>query len=147
VIGKHLESGETQTMFCCVFTPDEAGVYPLSMEVGILDGGVYRFYESLITEVAVPEDTATLTDDIVTAIEILSVSKHDRSKVNKALKRIMDVQEREVASQKDIEQNIHDLLKAVDALLSITSADVSGIRLQIDALLGFWQGEAYFSEE
>ena len=42
-----------------------------------------------------------------------------------------------------MEQNIRDLLKAVDALNSITGADMADMRMKMDGLLELWEGKAY----
>jgi len=42
-----------------------------------------------------------------------------------------------------MEQNISDILQAVDALISLNGVDVSAIRLQLDNLLRIWEGRYY----
>ena len=56
---------------------------------------------------------------------------------------INDVKTRTVRSFLDAEKNIHDILKAVDAVLSIESADTSEIRLMMAELLKTWEAKAY----
>ena len=48
-------------------------------------------------------------------------------------------------SYHDVEQNIFDVLKAIDALISINGIDVSAIRLQLDTLLRIWEGRYYLN--
>ena len=49
------------------------------------------------------------------------------------------------ASARDIEKNISDMLRAIDALISLNGIDVSAIRLQLDTLLRIWEGRYYLN--
>jgi hypothetical protein len=54
------------------------------------------------------------------------------------------VQSRRIKHIHDIEENIQDILKAVDSLISITSTDISEVRLLIDGFLEVWEARWYF---
>ncbi len=56
-----------------------------------------------------------------------------------ARKYIENVQKRVIQKEDDIEKNIHDIIKAIESLLEITSADTSTVRLMIDELLRIWE--------
>jgi hypothetical protein len=51
------------------------------------------------------------------------------------------VQRRTVVTGRDIQRNIDDTMEAIDSLLSITSADISEIRLMMDVLLEVYLGK------
>lgn len=139
----HLEPGETKTIRYCALAPDEAGTYTLNTEVGYIEAGEYIKYQDLSTDLVVQKDSEAMTGDIIRALQGLDASKKDQPKIKDAVKHIEKVMSRAILEPKDIKKNIHDLLKAVGALLSVTSADVSGVRLLLDDLLVFWEAEWY----
>lgn len=146
VINLHLEANGTKTVLYHVLTPDSRGTYPLQTEVGYMDNGTYNFYQSLSEEIYVGKDTSTMTNDIITALYSLSVSGQESSKVNNAIVYIHNVQSRVITSEMDIERNIDDILKAINSLLTVTSVDISALRLMMDDLLMVWEGKRYFYE-
>jgi len=135
-----LEADETKTILYYALTPDKTGTYTLQTEVGYMEGGTYNFYQSLSAEIVVDKDAATMASDIITALKALPVSGQERAKVNNAVKYIENVQGRAITSEQDIEKNIHDILKAINSLLSVTGIDISEIRLMMDRLLEIWEG-------
>lgn len=143
VINIHLEPNETKAVLYYASAPDRADTYILQTEVGYMENGGYNFYQSLSTEIVINQDTATIESDILTALNALSVSGQDRAKVNNAIRYIQNVKNRVILTDADIEQNISDLLKAIDSLLSVTSVDILSIRLMMDELLKAWEGRYY----
>ncbi len=69
------------------------------------------------------------------------VSKKDKSELEDTVEHIEKIQRRAVVAAKDIQRNIDDIMEALDSLLSITSTDVTEIRLMMDALLEVWIGK------
>jgi hypothetical protein len=63
--------------------------------------------------------------------------------VDNAIRNIQNVQNRVILTTTDIEQNIHDILKAIDFLLTVKSADITTVRLLIDELLMTWESRHY----
>ena len=84
-----------------------------------------------------------MTGDIITALKSLSVSGQDKAKVNNAIRYIENMQNRVISKEEDIEKNIHDILKAIDSILSVTSVNISDIRTMMDELLEVWEGGWY----
>jgi len=58
-----------------------------------------------------------------------------------AIEHMERVQRRTVVTGRDIQRNIDDTKEAIDSLLSIMSADISGIRLMMDVLLEVYLGK------
>ena len=142
VINMHLEPNDTKTLLYYALTPDTAGTFTLQTEVGYMDNETYNFYQNISTDIVVAKDTRTITEDIITALNALTVSGQDRAKVNNAIGYIDNVKNRVIATHTDIEQNIHDILKAINSLLSVTSTDISDIRLMMDELLTVWENKS-----
>ncbi len=140
----HIGPDETETVLYYALTPDETGTFTTQTEVGYMDSGSYTSYKSLSTDIVVDKDVATVTGDILGALNALSVSGQDKAKANKAIRDIVNVQTRTVGTANDIEMNISDLLDAVDSLQFITSTDTSDIRLMIDSLIETWEERAYY---
>ncbi|MFH1026004.1 MAG: hypothetical protein V1764_04920, partial [Nitrospirota bacterium] len=144
VINMHLEPNDTKTILYHALTPDTAGTFTLQTEVGYMDNGTYNFYQNLSTDIVVAKDTIAMTGDIITALKALSVSGQEKAKVNNAITYIGNVQGRAIISAQDIEMNIRDILKAIDSILSVTSANTSDIRTMMDELLEVWVSKYYF---
>ena len=139
----HLEADETKTVPYFVLSPDKAGAYTLQTEVGYMDNGTYTFYQNLNAYITVDKDAATMTGDIIAALNALTVSGKDKAKVRDAAKHIEKVQNRATDDKKDIEKNIHYTLKAIESLLYIKGADMSNARLMMDGLLRVLEGRYY----
>ena len=139
----HLEADETKTLPYFVLSPDKAGAYTLQTEVGYMDNGIYTFYQNLNADITVDKDAATLANDIIAALDALTVTGKDKAKVRDAEKHIEKVRNRDIDDKKDIAKNIHYILKAIESLLYIKSADVSNIRLMMDGLLRVLEGRYY----
>jgi hypothetical protein len=137
----HLGPDETKTIYFYALTPDQAGAYALETEVGFLDNGIYQFYQNLSTEIVVDRDSLMMVGDIIRALDSLSVSKKDRSELKDAIEHMEKIHRRGKVTEKDVEKNIDDLLEAIESLLSITSTDISEIRLMMDVLLEVWIGK------
>ena len=143
IIDIHLEADEVKTLPYFVLSPDKTGTYTVQTEVGYIENGTYTFYKNLTSNISVDKDTETMAAEIITALNALTVSGKDRAKVKDAVKYITNVQTRTATDEKEIKKNIHDVLKAIDSLLHAESADVSEVRLMIDALLRVWEGKYY----
>ena len=140
----YINPGETKTIVYDALTPDKLGAYTLQTEVGYLENGVYHYYQTLCQDIVVGKDTANMAGDILQKLNALSVSKHDDLRLNKAIFHIERVQHRRIKHIYDIEENIQDILKAIDPLISMTSTDISEVRLLIDAFLEVWEAKWYF---
>ena len=87
-----------------------------------------------------------MAGDIMPALKSLSVTgKKEKKNLKTAILRMQEVQRREIARKKDIEENIDDILQAIGSLLSITSNHAGEIRLMMDRLLKMWEGKWYFN--
>lgn len=119
----------------------------MKTDAEIKDKGAYRFFQSLSTDIVVDKDTQTVAGDIMAALKALSVTrKKDKEYLKTAIRQMEDVQRREIVKKKDVEKNIDDILQAINSLLSITSNDVTEIRLMMDRLLKMWEGRWYFNK-
>ena len=92
-------------------------------------------------EMVVEKDSAAMADDIIGGLNSLLVSKKDKWRVQEAIERMERVQRRTVVTGRDIQRNIDDTMEAIDSLLSITSAEISQVRLMMDVLLEVYLGK------
>jgi len=142
-----LEAHQTEIIRYYALLPDAAGTYVIETTVGLTaQGTVIPAYESNV-EITVEKDAAALTTDIIDALTSLSVSKKDRLKVQYAIQCLQDLRHGHHGKNEGFEDDIHDILKAVDALVQIESADITEIRLMLDALLRVEQGRFYLSPQ
>ncbi len=139
-----LEAHQIDIIRYYALVPDAAGTYVIETQVVFTAQGiVLPHYESNI-EITVTKDAAALTADIITALNALSVSKKDRAMVQDVVKWLQQVQHGHHGNKEESDQDIHAILKAVDALVQIESADVAQIRLMLDDLLRVEEGRYYF---
>jgi hypothetical protein len=140
-----LAANQIETIRYYALMPDTAGTYVIETQVGFTaQGTVIPAYESNI-EITVEKDAAALAADIIDALNGLSVSKKDRAMVQDAIKWLQQVQHGHHGKKEECEDDIHDILKAVDAVVQIGSADITQIRLMLDNLLRVEEGRCYFS--
>jgi hypothetical protein len=140
-----LAAHQTNIIRYYALVPDAAGTFVIETHVGLTaQGTVIPAYESNI-EITVSKDAAALTADIIDALNALSVAKKDRAMVQDAIKWLQHAQQGHHGKKEEYEDDIQDILKAVDAVAQIESADVTHIRLMLDALLRVEQGRYYFS--
>ena len=139
--GRCPTSGKTETVFFYALAPDKTGTYNVETEIGYLDNGIYDSSQSLRKEIAAKKDSAQMVSDVIRALKSLMVSKKDKWELEDAIQHMESVQRGMVVTVRDIQRNIDDIMEALDSLLSITSTDVSRIRLMMDALLETWKGK------
>lgn len=140
-----LNANETKTMGLFAITPDAIGRYPLTIDVSYLEGGAYKPYQTLSTEIKVEKDSYALINDIIYRLSIAKTALSDGSeseKVEEAIRYIEGVRGRVIYTKDDLEYNIRDLLKAVDAVRAVKSAYME-TRLDMDRLLGIYNGRWY----
>jgi len=126
--------------------PDRAGSYAVKTEIGYIENGNYNFYQNLDLTLKVDKDTAAMAADIINELNRLHASGKDVAKIKNAIRHLENVQRKGLITGKDINKNIHDVLKAADLLVDVKHIDVSYIRLEIDKLLKIWESKYYFSE-
>jgi hypothetical protein len=140
-----LEANQTETIRYYALIPDAAGTYVIETQVGLTAQGiVIPAYTSNI-EITVEKDAASLTADIIAALNTLSVAKKDRAMVQDAIKWLQHLQHGHHGKKEECEDDIQDILKAVDAVVQIESVDIAQIRLLLDDLLRVEEGRYYFS--
>jgi len=142
----HLDSGETETARYGFLLPDIPGTYTSRTEVGfVLDSG-YVPLRAMTDDFVVEKDIETLIDDVLAGLDSLSVSFFDRFKVWGAICFVHRVQNRVIRTDRDIEENIRDILRAIHLLLFVGSADPSDVRVMLDNLLKIEQSRYFYFE-
>ena len=138
-----LEAGEARKMIYYVLAPEQAGTYTLVTDVSSTTAGASRLWQTLVAEISVDKDIPAMLDDISAKLAALAASGKDRRKIDLALKYLDKVKKRAIDSQHDLEENIHDILKALDHLITVTTFDTSEVRLLLDELLKAEEGMLY----
>jgi len=140
-----LEPGEPKSIRYFALLPDITGTYTLETDIEYLDNGSYIPYRNLSEDFIVDKNTVTITGDIIAALNELQAEGRQKARINDAIRHVDYVQKRKVIGGHDIEKNISDILKAIDALISLNGIDVSAIRLQLNTLLRIWEGRYYLN--
>lgn len=141
-----LESDATNYFNYYALTPDIPATYTLQTEIGYQLNNSFNLYKTANTQITVGSDTIStiLPDNIITALNALPVTTKERKTVSRAVKYIERVKNRGNGSLKACEENIHDILKAVEEIMDISSCDISQVRLMMDMLMQINQGKYYF---
>jgi len=146
VIDLQIEPNKTKKVLYYALITDTSGTYTLLTEVSYSDDMSQEDKKTVRTDIKVDKDTKTMTDDIINELKTLAVSGMDKSRINKAIRYLKNIQKRVIVNDQDIEKNIHKILKAIDLLLSVKSADTSNIRLKLDGILNIWDTRYYLKE-
>jgi len=102
-------------------------------------------YKEVDTTIAVENDSTVYTDSVISALNALAVSNKESAYVSNAIKYMERVKDREESNTKAaFDDNIQDILKAVEAIMKVTSCDTTQIRLVMDMLLQIYQGKYFF---
>jgi subtilase family serine protease/prenyltransferase beta subunit len=141
----HIESNETKYFNYYVLTPDIAGTYTLNTEIGYMKNDAFQLYKEVDTQLTVDNDSTVYIDSVISAMNGLAVSNKENAHVSNAIKYMEQVKDREGNNTKTaFEDNIQDILKAVEAIMKVTSCDTTQIRLVMDMLLKIYQGKYSF---
>ncbi len=138
-----LAAGATRDITCYVVAPDMAGEHNLQTEVDFELEGEDIHYGEYARVFNVTMDMATMTAQLLAALDDLDTSFWEIWKVLAARTCIERLAAREVATAFDIEMNIHDVLGALESVLAIRSADTAEVRVRLDQLLAALEGKAY----
>ncbi|MEE9910342.1 MAG: gliding motility-associated C-terminal domain-containing protein [Deltaproteobacteria bacterium] len=126
-----------------VFTPEQTGLFTLQTDVEITEKRTSRFYDSVSVNLIVRNMDAHLAADILAALNALkTTSNADKKLIRSAVQFIKIVEARRVNSKRDVENNIKDIVQAVEKVIDIRKVDASGVRLMMDRLLQIWEAKA-----
>jgi len=141
-----LNVAEEETMILYdLLTAGPEGSYALVTEVEYVQEGTYQSLGSVTLEFSIIGDERSLREDILSALESLQVSGKDKASLERAIRYVEAVGARGAATRKEIEENIADLLQAIEALRTIGFAELSETRRLMDFLLRLWQSRWYLS--
>jgi hypothetical protein len=138
-----VEPGEAKSMRYFALPSDVTGTYTVETDIAYMENGSYIPYQHLTAVFVVDHDAAAIIGNVLTSLSGLQTEGRQRARINDAIRHGEYVQKRTVACARDMEKNIDDILKAIDALISLSNIDVSAIRLQLDTLLRIWEGRFY----
>lgn len=143
----NIEVNETKNFQYFSITPDTQGSYTLNTEISFLENGIYKTYTDLDENITVVGQNKTaLANDIISALRALRVNIIDKITVNLAIQHIEMVKNRnKQGNSKSIcQENILDILTAINKIILITSCDTTQVRLMMDTQLRIYENEYYF---
>jgi len=141
-----VQAGSKAVLPYYVLAPDLEGIFACEFSTGLVDGNQYTFLRKFISEFALNKNRMRRLAEAKGAIGNLQVSARERAMRNNALRYLQNVLDRPATNCEQADLNIHDIEKAIDALLAIKSIDIVDIRLQLDTLLRIEQAKCYFQE-
>jgi hypothetical protein len=129
-----------------VLASDEEGAFTCEFKTGVDDGSQYILFDTFLYDFEVLKDRTRRLEEAIAAVDALVISRREYPEKKNILKYLQKIRKRAVTDGADTEKNIHDMEKAINALLKIESVDIAGIRLQLDTLLRIEQGRNYLFE-
>jgi hypothetical protein len=122
---------------------DVTGTYTIETDIAYMENGSYIPFQHLQAVFVIVHDAVAITGNVMASLNGLQTEGRQRAKINDAIRHVEYIQKRTVTCVRDMEKNIDDILKAIDALISLNNIDVSAIRLRLDILLRIWEGRFY----
>jgi hypothetical protein len=126
--------------------PREKGTYTLTSDISYADGGMWKSYGTYPLDLVVERNTYDLLDEISFEIDMLSPTLNsDRINIAAAQAILAKMPNYEDGNRSvvEIQQIIHELLKAVNAITAIQSVEVTEIRGHLDRLLSIFEARWY----
>lgn len=114
------------------------GSYATEAEVYYQSKGEYRLYNKYPLDIELAEGTAELQNNILNAINLLSVTKDKQGVRDGIVKSYMTLISRSSATRKDIDKDIQNVLKITEDLIKL-SAETREIRSGLEDLLRILQ--------
>ncbi|MBA4373988.1 MAG: hypothetical protein C0402_14150 [Thermodesulfovibrio sp.] len=139
----HIGPREAKTIRYYALMPDQGGSFAIKADTDILYRGQYTPYRSASTDFIVEQDLRTSAAAILDLLSGMDPAKHPE--VSMSAKFVGDVRYRTVLTQKDMAQNISDILTAIDWLLQ-SNLDIAAARLMLDELLQGWESRYYWGD-
>lgn len=133
---------EKKSLYYTAVLPREKGTYTLTSDISYADGGIWNVYGAYPLDLVVERNTYDLLEEISFAIDTLNPTLNsDRINVAAAKTIVAGIPNYEDGSRSavEIQQIIHALLKAVDAIIAVQSVDVTDVRRDMDSLLSVFE--------
>lgn len=137
---------EEKTILYNAVFPREKGTYTLTSDISYADGGIWKSYGTYPLDLVVEQNIYDLLDEITFEIDSLSPTLNsDRINIAtaQAILAKMPNYEDGNRSSVEIQQIIHELLKAVNAITAIQSVEVADIRGHLDKFLSIFEARWY----
>jgi hypothetical protein len=137
---------EERSILYNAFLPREKGTFTLTSDISYADGGIWKPYGSYPLDLVVEHNIYDLLDGILFELDLLNPTQgSDRISIEEAKNILAGIPNYEDGnlSVVEVRQIIHELLKAVNELITVQSVDVEGVRYNIDSLLLIFEAKWY----
>lgn len=137
----HLNTNETKVLKYTIQMPGAIGEINLTGEVSYLRQAdqTYRVCEETSLKVSATKDISILSEEILAKLDSMNLKGEDREYADKIRKILLNLH-LDTTDRKDIEKDIHDLLKAIEKVQEI-KADTREVRAMLDRILTITQVE------
>lgn len=125
--------------------PDRTGTFACEFSTGRTENGQFIPLQRFTDQFVVAQDRNGRLQEAIQAVGSLAVSRKEQTSRSRARQYLQNVLLRTGSGRHQAEQNIHDLEKAVTALLQIETVPITEIRLKVDTLLRMEQARWYLS--
>lgn len=141
-----LALNETKSIYYTAVLPKEKGTFTLTSDIGYADNGSWIPYETYPLDLVVERDTYDLLEEISLGIDMLNPTlDRDRKRIVAAKTILAEIPNYEDGNRSavEIQQIIHELLKALSDIIAVESVEVSELRENIDRLLSIFEARWY----
>jgi hypothetical protein len=131
----HLNASETRVLKYTIQMPKTVGEINLTGEVNYLRQAdqTYRVYEETSLRVSATKDIPIISEEILAKLDLMNLVEEDKEHADK-IKKILLSLHLGTINRKDLEKDIHELLKAIEKAREI-QADTKEIREMLDRIL------------
>jgi hypothetical protein len=138
-----LSAGGTTKLRYFARLPDAAGVYTTNTIAFYLSPTGPQQIKTVSLDLSVTSTRAGLEAAAQAAVSALPTRGHDGSVRREVQAKLLSVQSRVVTRRADAEENIEDLLEAVESAKRLTTVDPTPLRLALDELIRYWEARWY----
>jgi hypothetical protein len=142
----HIEHDETKSITYNALLTNNAGTYTLRTDVEYSDNIVSHNQSSTI-DIAIEKDTASMSAEILHALNALDASARDAAKIRQAIRYIRKIQKKTVSSSIDVEMNIRYLMRTIQYVRMVRGVATREVLLMLDRLLLSFEGMYYYYEK
>jgi hypothetical protein len=103
--------------------------------------------QSSTIDIAVEKDAASMSIEILHALNALNAPARDAVKIRQAIRCIRKIQKKTVSSSIDVEMNIRYLMRTIQYVRMVRGVDTREVLLMLDRLLLSFEGMYYYYEK
>ncbi|MFC1848936.1 hypothetical protein ACFL27_01895 [candidate division CSSED10-310 bacterium] len=133
-----LSSGNAGEFNYTMKLPEGAGIFTTSSDLSYSLNNQWHHVASLTLDITIEHDRESMLQEAIDAIDALSVSPEEEVYKTLAISHLNNV-----SGENSTDENVTEILEAIDNIRSISSTYIDDVRIILDKLLKAWAMENY----